>query len=178
MKPAEPLLLRALGPGLALLAVSLLGALLALGQGRPTAAPAVTAFAPPPGSWTHWVESSPERTVALMTRRASPAVVAVSAFPDYVRLSAAEMQRRVQELLPDGGRVVSRRWTRVPLAGAVVRAVQTDYEAADGRRVSELALEVPRGGTNPVLVVARGLAPAEMAGAVAGMFEGSEIAER
>lgn len=179
MRPAEPLVFRALGAGLALLAVAVIGACLALGSGRAPATAAVTGFAPASGSWTQWIESSPAGTVAVMKRRASPAMVAVSTFPDYVRLSAAEMQRRVQELLPEPGRVVSRRWTRVPLGGSVVTALQTDYEARGGRVISELAVPVPRGGTNPVLVVARDLPPADMEGALATLHvEGSETAER
>lgn len=179
MRPAEPLVFRALGAGLALLAVAVLGAVLALSPGRAPAAPAVTGFAPPSGSWTRWIESSSEGTVAVLKRRASPAVVAVSAFPDYVRLSAAEMQRRVKETLPETGRVVSRRWTYVPLGGSVVTALQTDYEAPGGRVISELAVPVARGGTNPVLFVARDLPPADMEGALAAMHvEGPETAER
>lgn len=176
MRPAEPLVLRALGPGLALLAVAVLGAFLALGSGRAPAAPAVTGF---PGSWTRWTEISPDGTVAVMKRRASPAMVAVSTFPDYVRLSAAEMRRRVEDLLPEPGRVVSRRWTHVPVAGSVVRALQTEYEGPGGRPLAELAVVVPQGGKNPVLVVARGLPRAEMEGALARLrVEGPELAER
>lgn len=179
MRPTEPLVLRALGAGLALLAVAVMGACLALASSRPPGATAVTGFAPVSGSWTRWIESTPEGTVAVMKQRASPAVVAVSAFPDYVRLSAAEMQRRVQDLLPETGRVVARRWAHVPLGGSMVRALQTDYAAPGGRVVSELAVPVPRGGTNPVLVVARDLPPADIEGALAAVHaEGSEVAER
>lgn len=173
---------RALGAGAALAAVVVVGALLLLLLGAErgaSAEPLLPGLARPAGAWTRWVEASREATVAVMTRRSSPAVLAVSSFPEYVRLSASQMQERVKVLLPEAGRIVARRWTSVAIEGAVLPALHTEYEGADGRRVSEIAVLVPRGGTNPVLVVARDLPAPEMEGALAGVrIEGPEVAAR